>query len=173
MHVHRAQISRIFVAPKRFQQLFAAVNLAAIGDEQAQHIKFLGGEIDFLPAKRDRAQILIDAQFVHRQDIALLFFARRAHAAQDGLDTRLDFQNVERLGHIIVRAVFQAEDLIHIFALCGEHDDGHVGFLTDALTDFDPRPTGSDQRGCCGIFQALPPRRRRSVSRIRPVPVKI
>ena len=27
---------------------------------------------------------------------------------------------------------------IHIFALCGEHDDGHVGFLTDALTDFDP-----------------------------------
>ena len=75
---------------------------------------------------------------MHRQDIALLFFARRAHAAQDGLDTRLDFQNVERLGHIIVRAVFQAEDLIHIFALCGEHDDGHVGFLTDALTDFDP-----------------------------------
>ena len=50
----------------------------------------------------------------------------------------LYFQDVEGLGHVIVRPVFQAEDLVHILALGREHDDGHVALFADALANLNP-----------------------------------
>ena len=46
-----------------------------------------------------------------------------------------NLQNVERLGHVVVRAVFQAEDFVHILALGGQHDNRHTGCFADALAD--------------------------------------
>jgi hypothetical protein len=68
---------------------------------------------------------------------------RAAGAPQDGLDAGLDLQNIERLGHIVVRAVFQPENLIDVLALGGEHDDGHVAVLADALATVMPSSLGS------------------------------
>ena len=61
----------------------------------------------------------------------------RLAAPEDGFDPSLDLQNVKRLGHVIVRAVFKPEDFIHILALGSQHDDRHIAALTDALADLD------------------------------------
>ena len=56
-------------------------------------------------------------------------FGRRARqfgrglAAQYGVNARDQFTGVERLGQIVVRAHFEANDAVDVFALGGEHDD--------------------------------------------------
>ena len=52
---------------------------------------------------------------------------RRTHPAQHRADARHQLAGRERLGHIIVRAGFQAADAILFFATRGQHDDGHIG----------------------------------------------
>ena len=56
---------------------------------------------------------------------------------ENGLDPCLHFQNIVGLGHVVVGAVFQAEDLVHVLTLGGKHDNRHVGVFPDALTNAD------------------------------------
>ncbi len=72
---------------------------------------------------------------MHTDDLFFLRLHILAGTAQDGLDTRLDLQDVERFGHIVVRAVFEPQNFIHVFALGGEHDNRHIGLLADPLAD--------------------------------------
>ena len=51
----------------------------------------------------------------------------------DGFDSRLHFQNIERLCDIVICAVLQSENLIHVIALGCEHDNRHIGKLADML----------------------------------------
>ena len=137
MHVHRAGVAHVIVLPHRFQHGFPAEHLAPVGDEQLQQIKFLGRQADFLAAQGDGTVHDVHFHIVHPDD--LLFFpgGGLGRAAQHRLDPGLHLQDVEGLGHVIVRAVFQAQDLIHILALGGEHQDGHVAALPDALAHLD------------------------------------
>ena len=47
-------------------------------------------------------------------------------AAQDGLDPQEHFARTERLGHIIIRAKFEADDAIDLLRFRGQHDDRDV-----------------------------------------------
>lgn len=47
----------------------------------------------------------------------------------------LDLQNVKGLRDVIVRAVLQAQNLIHIIALGRQHDNRHIGKLANLLAD--------------------------------------
>ena len=49
--------------------------------------------------------------------------------------THLDLQNVKGLRDVIVRAVLQAQNLIHIVALGRQHDNRHIGKLANLLAD--------------------------------------
>ena len=133
MHVHRAQVAQIVVLPDGFQKVFAAENLAAVADEQLKQIEFLRREVDLLLADGHRAVVQVDAHVAHRQNRLSAFLLHHRGAAEDGLDAALDLEDVERLGHIIVRAVFETQNLVHVLALGGEHDDRHRGFFADAL----------------------------------------
>ena len=136
MHVYCAHIAHVIIFPNRFQQRLAAVYLAAMGDEQLKQVKFLSRQAHRLAAEHHRAALAVDLQVMHTDDaLFLLQFALRLAAAEDGLDARLDFQNIKGLGHVIVRAVFKAENLIHILALGGQHDDRHIALFANALTD--------------------------------------
>ncbi len=49
-----------------------------------------------------------------------------ARAPQHRTDPRQQLAGVEGLGEVVVRADFEANDLVDIFALGGEHDDGQA-----------------------------------------------
>ena len=57
------------------------------------------------------------------------------NTTKNRLDARLHLKDIERLGHIIIRAVLKTEDLIHILALCGQHDDRDIAPFTNPLAD--------------------------------------
>ena len=59
----------------------------------------------------------------------------RLHSAEDSFDPGFHFQNVKRLGYVIVRAVFQSQDLIHVITLGGQHDHRYIGKFADLLAD--------------------------------------
>ena len=61
------------------------------------------------------------------------FFILRRGAAQQRLDAGDQLTHGERLGDIVVRAQLEAEDLIHLVALGGQHDDGDVRSRRRAL----------------------------------------
>ena len=133
VHVHGAQIAQIVVLPDGFQQVLAGKHLAAFGREQLQKVKLLRSQVDLAPIDGHRAVGQVDRHVAHVHDLAAAVPLRAARPAEDGLDARLDLQHVEGLGHVVVRAVLKAEDLVHILALGRQHDDRHVALFADAL----------------------------------------
>ena len=57
--------------------------------------------------------------------------------ADDRLDPALDLQRVKGLGHVIVRPVIQAQDLVHVISARREHDDRHFREFADLLQDLE------------------------------------
>ena len=135
MHVHRARVTGIIVVfPHGFQHLLAGERAAAVGDEHLQEIKFLRGQAHFLSAEGDGALDEVDLHIMHADDFLLLHDVSPG-AAQHGANPRAHLQNVERFGHVVVRAVFQTEDFVHVLALGGQHDNRNTGCFADALAD--------------------------------------
>ena len=62
--------------------------------------------------------------------------------AHDSLDPGFYLQDIEGLGDIIVGSIFQAQDLIHVPALGGQHDNRHLRKLPDRLADLKPVMAG-------------------------------
>ena len=116
---------RVFIASRE-------INLTAKEFDLRSQIDLAGGD-------KDPAAVRIQRQIARLDDfLCLLRLLSRflGVAAQDRLDARLYFQNVKWLCDIIIGAVFQPQNLIHIVAFCGQHNDRHLGELPDCLADF-------------------------------------
>ena len=72
---------------------------------------------------------------MHPDHPVFLLLHGAVHPAENRLDSCFDFQDVEGLGHVVVGAVFKAQDLIHILALGRQHDDRDIALFTDSLAD--------------------------------------
>ena len=57
-------------------------------------------------------------------------------ATDNCFDPGLYLQNIKWFGDIIIRTVFETKDLIHIIALCGQHDDWNIRKFPYLLADF-------------------------------------
>ena len=68
-----------------------------------------------------------------------------AGAAQHGADARQQFARVERLGHVVVGAEFQADDAVGLLAHRGQHDDRHVGLGAQPAGEVQPALAGQHQ----------------------------
>ena len=66
-------------------------------------------------------------------------------AAQDRLDPRDELARVERLGHVVVGAQLQPDDLVHVVAARGEHDDRQVALLAQSAAHFPAVELGHHQ----------------------------
>ena len=66
-------------------------------------------------------------------------------AAEQGPHPGLQLQDVEGLGHIVVRPALKAHQLVHVCAPSGEHDDGHIGKGSDLHTRLQPVQLGHHQ----------------------------
>ena len=133
MHIHRACVSRIIIFPHRLQHLFPAENGTPIGHKHLQKIKFLGGQLDIFPAEGYAALDQVHFHIVNTDHPVLLLLHIAGNPTQNRLDSCLDLKNIEGLGHIVVCPVFQAEDLVHIIAFGGQHDNRYVAVLPDPL----------------------------------------
>ena len=135
MYVYRPEIPDIVEAPYGLKQLVPAVNLAYVGHEQVQQVEFLYRKVHRLPMAYNAAGIYVYCD-VPGGDLHLGSLLAGARPAKYGLYSGLYLEYVERLCHVVVRAVFEAQYLIHILALCGEHDYWHVALLPHRLAYF-------------------------------------
>ena len=135
MDVHRTGIAGIVIFPDRFEHLFSAEHSAAIGYEHLEQVKFLGCQLDVFSAKGNAPLDQVHFHIVDPDHPVFLLLDAAGNTAEDRLDPRFDFKNIEGFGHIIIRAVFKPEDLIHILTLGGQHDDRNITAFTDPLAD--------------------------------------
>ncbi len=66
-------------------------------------------------------------------------------ASEQGPDPRRQLTHAERLGHVVVRPELQADDLVDLRILRGEHDDRNARLGSDDPADLDPRQLGQHQ----------------------------
>ena len=93
----------------------------------------------------------------HGQVPRLLLLGRSGGgAAEQGPHPGFQLQDVEGLGHIVVRPAGKAHQFVRVLALGSEHDDGHVGELPDAHTGLKPVDLGHHQVQDDKVKAALP-----------------
>ena len=139
MYIHCSGIPRIIHTPYKIQQILTAVDFVRIHGKKLQHIIFFCCQIDLTLSDKHSSALTVDPHIAFDQNLGslrtLLFSRSPSH---DRFDPGLDFQNIERLRNIIIRSVLQPEYLVHILTFGSQHDDRHVGKLTDGLTNLKP-----------------------------------
>ena len=145
MHVHRAVIAGVLIAPHHVEQVLPGVHPARVAQQQLHQVELLGGEIHALAVLPGGPGVHVQGDVAHGQPAAALLLGRHARPAQQGPHPGLQLQNVEGLGDVVVRPALEADDLVGVLAAGGEHDDGHVGELPDAHTGLEPVDLGHHQ----------------------------
>ena len=77
--------------------------------------------------------VYINAQSGKEENVLLLLYSGSSH---DRFDPCLYFKNIERLCYVIICAILQSQDLIHVVTFCSKHHDRHIGKISDMLTYF-------------------------------------
>ena len=135
MAVHGAGVAEEIVAPDALQQVFTGKDHAGVVGQRPQNFDLLGRAGHELAVELDGEGAHVDVEIFHHQMRSLARVLQFVHAAQHGLDARQHLAGAEGLGDVVVRAQFQAEQLVKLLALGGEHDDGQVGLLADLAAD--------------------------------------
>ncbi len=150
--IHRAGLAVEIEAPGLLEQLLARQDAAARLRQGEEQVKFLGAEVEGTLAEADFAAGGVNHQVREADRRGARFHAPFA-APQNRFDARNQFARVEGLGQVIVRAEFEAEDLVNVLVAGGEHEDGRgIVTLAQALADFEAIQFGEhhvqhDQRG--------------------------
>src|SRR5256886_13835056 len=131
--VDRPRGALVLRAPAARKDVVAGVRAAVGGEEQAQHPELLRADVDGGAVPGDDLAVQID---LHRSepDHRALFRSRRP-PAQQGLDAREQLAEPERLAQVVVGAELQAEDLVALHALGGQHQAGSGGTLLSPLLE--------------------------------------
>ena len=157
MYVHRAVVPHILIAPHHVQQILPAVHPARVAHEQLHQVELLGRQLHWGPVLPGRALRRVQMDVAHGQLPRLLLLdSGGGGTAEQGPHPGLQLQNVEGLGHIVVRSAGKAHQLVRILPLGSEHDDGHVGKLPDAHTGLQPVDLGHHQVQDNEVKAALP-----------------
>ncbi len=138
MDVHGARVAGKGVAPDALEQLVAGQHEAAVVEQLPEEVEFLGRELNLLVADLYLSPPGVDHQVTMLQHGALGLLPFRRGAPEDGLHARDQLARVERLRHVVVRADFEADDLVDVLVARRQHQDRDVGLLADAAADLDP-----------------------------------
>src|SRR5207248_1781235 len=104
-------------APPCVHRLLATEDAARGAGQDREQLELLGGELDGTALHPNLEAIPVDLE-VTDLDVRLLLDVARSAPAGDGADARNELAWRERLGHVIVGAHLEAEDLV---ALHDEH----------------------------------------------------
>ena len=108
------------------------------------------GEIDKVVGLELGADDYVTKPFSSRELVArmravLRRRGRLVRPAEDGADPRCELAQRERLGHVVVGAELEADDLVDLGVLRGEHDDRHRGLGAEDPADLDARELGEHE----------------------------
>ena len=138
MGIHRTGVAFKLIAPNRSEQFLARADASGVAQQILYEAEFRGRELDVLAEHRDLMGGGIDADPVAREH-RIAF--HHDLAPQDGADAEQQFPDVERLDHIVIRPQLEAEDAVHVFAPCRQHDDGdahRAGVAFEFAADREP-----------------------------------
>ena len=136
MDVHGADVAAVLVAPDQVQQIFPGIDPVGIADKQLHHVKFAGRQVHRHAVLIDVVLPRVDGNGADGDTVVLGLIA--AAATKQGADPRFQFQNIKGLGQIVVRAMFKAQQLVHILGAGSEHDDGNIGKFPDSAAGLQP-----------------------------------
>src|SRR5262249_39789690 len=107
------------LSPYLVDQLVAAQKPAARLDERGQHLELQRGEVDLRAGAACQASLKIHFDLSEAANLRLL----RGCSPKNGFDARAEFQRTERLGHIVVRAQLQSQDLFRLLGARREENN--------------------------------------------------
>src|SRR5438477_9482273 len=135
--VHRAWLHEAVAAPHGVEQLVAREHAARRGGQQREDVELAGGQRDDAPLHAHLEALPIDLE-VADLDLDLAPDRIDASAARDRADPGDELARREGLGHVVVGADLEAEDLVTLLDAAGDHDDGNgagLGVLLEATAD--------------------------------------
>ena len=91
-----------------------------------------------LAPRRHRAALEVDLDLPGDDRLAAGPAAQHLGAAQGRLDPAAELAHRERLGDVVVGPHLEAEDLVDLVVLGGEHDDRHLAAAAQPPADLDP-----------------------------------
>ena len=140
--IHRARLAGVVVAPDPLEKLVASEYVAGVPDQEEQQLEGLGLYGQDLAASQQPAPGRVNSNL---PEIYSLLFGRprlRLGSAQQGPYPRQQLAEAERLGDVVVRPELEPDDLVHLRALGGQHQDRHARFGAN-----DPAHLGATQLG--------------------------
>ena len=103
----------------------------------------VGVRLSERPVAGDRGAGAVDRQVARVQHVRLCGGELAVGAAQQGADAGDQLAQVVRLGEVVVGAHLEAEDLVHLVRLHGEHEDGlPQAELADLAAEVEPVAVG-------------------------------
>src|ERR1035437_3387395 len=109
------------VVADQLQQLAAGVDTARLAGEVAQDLELRGGQCDAPVAAPGAPPLEVDQQVaVAQQPAAARIREIAVGSAQQRLDPAHQLAQPERLGHVVVGAEFQTDDLVHLLVARGQ-----------------------------------------------------
>src|SRR3954447_21347429 len=142
--VDRPRIAERRVAPDARQQHVAGEDAAGAGGQRLEDLELDEGEVDVGAADADGALERVELEVDDVQRLVLVdgLGARHPRAAQRGPDARAELPQRERLGDVVVGAELEAEDLVDLLGLRGEHDDRDGRARAQPPADLEPVELG-------------------------------
>ena len=138
MHIDRAGIARILIAPDVVQELLARKDLVRVGGDKVEEFKLFRRHFDRAPLIADSVVREADLQILAAHYIRVGADGRGSFlwpvAAQHGADARDQFLRLEGLYDIVVGAELEPEHLVKDLSLCREHNDRRLGTLSNLAT---------------------------------------
>ena len=111
-------------APDVLDELAAAEHLAGVLGEEDEQAELGRREVERAAVAGDGGARAVDGEVAGVQDVRLGGGELAVGAAQQRADAGDELAQVVRLGEVVVGAHLEAEDLVHLVGLHGEHEDG-------------------------------------------------
>ena len=128
VNVHGALVAGVVEAPHLLQQLGSRERHARVTRELAQQCELARREFHRDAVDASLARAVVDFQSAELQRRTRLG-KRRRRSPEHRFHARDDLARRERLGHVVVRTKFEADDAIDFIRARREHDDRHRDLL--------------------------------------------
>src|SRR5262249_57809770 len=110
---------------------------SGVRNQFVEQLVFGWAELHVPAVGRDAPLGEVDREVPEVEDRLVFLGDRHVGAPQDGLDPGDELRHTEGLGQVVVSAELEAADLVDLFTLGGENDDGNGRELAQAAADLE------------------------------------